>query len=585
MFYNLNDSLKNRRKLIPFLLLSAVPIFLFFYVFFQFISNIPFQDDYDALLEPVTKFVQMSSFSWAEFVKIIWTQDDERRIVVDRLVAILSYSLVGTLDLRLQAFLGLLFLLGIFYLFCRIIRGANLPASLVLICALLLFHIQYYETIFWAMIPLQHVVVYFFALLSFYHLYSTKNTRLILALFTAILAILSDVSGTFVLPAGLLLLGLQRRWRDAILWALVIGYMVLLYYHNFTVPAFRPKLSDNFQHPDFIIGRILTISGVSFDLNTVLPPTLRLGMVMLVGGVLWGVLIYYSFGLLKMAFSRSNWRFSQWESALWGGLFLFSITLLALAVGRAVEGIEPLLISRYKHIGFIWLILVLLLVMSKVRPTAQRRFSRVAMGVSVGIFLFSYFQYLAPLDYYYKERYTDIYGWEKNRAIPSSPIYLSVRPAVDTITIQAIRAGVYRLPERYFFDEPYIQQNDIIPLKLEHVGGHTLTFTNDSFSRANGKNNGAFVVLKSATQQHIIPVKQNRYSLKSYLFSLGKNYHANGFSATLASKYLLNNQTYQVSVLEISGEQKVLHPTRTEIQVNQGVVRVVPTVPVGTTRS
>lgn len=573
---------RNRRQLTRFFLLSVVPILLFFYVFFQFIGNIPFQDDYDALLEPVTKFVQMPTFSWDEFVKIIWTQDDERRIVVDRLVAILNNSLVGTLDLRLQAFLGLLSLLGIFYLFYRIIRGAQLPAELVLTCALFLFHIQYYETIFWAMIPLQHVVVYFFALLSFYYLYSAKPFQLILSLAIAILAILSDVSGTFVLPAGLVLLGLQRRWRDGIVWALVIGSVVLLYYYNFTVPSFRPKFSDNLQHPDFIIGRILTISGVSFDLNTVLPPTLRIGLVMLVGLVLWGIVVYYGIGLLKKAFTTSNWRFNQWESTLWGGLFQFSITLLALAVGRAVEGIEPLLISRYKHIGFIWLILVLLLVMSQIRPTFQHRFSRIAMGVSVGIFLFSYFQYLAPLNYYYKERYTDMYGWEKNRAIPSSPIYISVRPAVDSITVQAIRAGVYRLPDHYFFEGPYVQKADTVSLKIEHIGGHTLSFINDSFSSTTGKNDGAFVLLKSATQQHIIPVNQNRYSLKSFLFSLGKNYYAPGFTSTLTSKYLLDNQTYQVLILVMDEKGKTVHPTPYEIQINQGVVRIVPTASVGT---
>jgi hypothetical protein len=569
------DFFKDRRTATWISLLSALPILIFFYTFFQFISNIPFQDDYDALLEPVTKFTQLAHVSWAEFVKIVWTQDDERRIVVDRVVAILTYLLIHKLDLRLQAFLGLLSLLGIFYLIYTIIRDGHLPALLLLVCSLLLFHIQYYETMFWAMIPLQHVIVYFFVLLSSFYLYSSKPLHVVLSLVIGLLAILSDVSGTFILPVGLLLLLLQHRWKHSIIWLLVIGGMVFLYYQNFAVPSFRPKLSDNLQRPDLIIGRILVASGVSVDPNTQLPPVLRVGLVMAAGTVLWGIVVYYGFILVKSAFNRSGVVLARWESTLWGGLFHFSITLLALAVGRAIEGIEPLLISRYKHIGFIWLILIILLIASKLKHRYQPVFSKAWMVMSIGIFLFSYFYYLAPIDYYYKERYTDIYGWKTSRSIPSTPIYISLRPAMDTITVQAIRTGVYQLPEHYFFEGPYQEKKSIIQLKTEHLGGHTLSFVNDSFTRKFGKENGAFVILKSEAQQQIIPTQQNRYSLKSFLFSFGQNYYAAGFSGVLTSKYLLNNQTYNVFVLEIDGDKKNIYPTNTQIETSNDSLRIV----------
>ncbi|MVM41905.1 hypothetical protein GO730_36570 [Spirosoma sp. HMF3257] len=569
------DLSRNGRTATWFIVLSIIPIVIFFSVFFQYISNIPFQDDYDALLEPVTKFTQLAHFSWRAFVEIVWTQDDERRIVVDRLVAISTYLLINKLDLRLQAFLGLLSLVGIFYLVYTIIRDGKLPFLLLLTCSLLLFHIQYYETIFWAMIPLQHILVYFFVLLASFFLYSSKPFHLLLALVFAIFAILSDVSGTFILPVGLLLLLLQHRWKHSIVWVLLIGGMVFLYYQNFAVPSFRPKLSDNLQRPDLILGRILVASGLSFDANTLLPPRLRVGLIMAVGAALWAVVLFYGFMLLKSAFTRAGVVFARWESTLWGGLFHFSVTLLALAVGRAVEGIDPLLISRYKHIGFIWLILVILLVASKLKPGRQLIYSKVWLVVSTCLFLFSYFYYLAPLDFYYKDRYTDIYGWKNSRTIPSTPIYISLRPAIDSVTSQAIRAGVYQLPERYFFDGPYQKKNDTLQVKTELIGGHTLSFVNDSFTRSFGKKNGAFIVLKSDAQQQIIPTQQNRYSLKFFLFSLGRNYYANGFSAVLASKYLVTNQKYQVFLLEIDGENKRIYPTNSTIETANDSVRVI----------
>lgn len=558
---------------------SVVPVLLFFYTFFQFVTNIPFQDDYDALLEPVTRFTNLHSFSWDEFVKIVWTQDDERRIVVDRVVAILSYVLAGQLDLRLHAFLGLLSLFGFLYLFYTIIRDARLPLVWVLICVLLLFHIQYYETIFWAMIPLQHLIVYFFSLLAFYLLWSTEPYRFPLALLVAILAILSDVSGTFILPAGLLLLAIQHRWRYAIGWGLVVGGMVLLYYYHFTVPSFRPKFSDNLQHPGYMIGRVLVASGLSFDFNSVLPGSLRLGLIMLVGAVLWLLVLFWAIPLALSALGKKGTRLTRWESVLWGGIFHISITLLALAIGRAVEGIDPLLISRYKHIGFIWLILILLLVNSKLTPAIQVLSSKIWLGVAVLIGIFSYFQYLGSLDYFYKERNTDMYDWTYNRSIPSSPIYISVRAGVDSMTVQAIRAGVYQLPSHYFFDKPYQAQKTIFPLLVEKIGEDGLLFSNDTYTKPFGKHEGAFVVLSSATQHHILPTQQKRYSLKSFLGSLGRHYFANGFATTFARPYLLNNQTYTVQVLVIENNEKKIYPTGYTINVVNNSAQLISQIP------
>ena len=310
------------------------------------------------------------------------------------------------------------------------------------------------------------------------------------------------------------------------------------------MPPFRPKLSDNIQHPDLILARLLIGSGLSFDANTALPRPLQLGLIMTVGGVLWAVVIYYFVKLVRPAFSKSGVSLTHWESALWGGIFQFGITILALAVGRAVEGVDSLLISRYKHIGFIWLILVLLLTATKLKPAYQPLFSKVWLATSVLICAFSYVQYIAPLDYYYKERYTDIYGWQHNRAIPNSPIYISVRPAVDSITVRAIRDGVYQLPDRYFFDGIYTNSTEPLPLKIDLSSGHSIGFTDTTFVRKGGRHNGAFIVLKSATEQHILPTKQNRYSFKSFLLSGGRNYYASGFSYALTNKYLKNGETY-----------------------------------------
>ncbi len=557
------------------LVLTGVPVLVFFYTFFQFVSNIPFQDDYDGLLEPVTKFAQLTDFSWASFVDILWTQDDERRIVVDRIAAISIYLINGHLDLRIQLFFGLLSLIGILYLFYSIIKDAKLPLLLLLSSSLLLFTIQYYEAIFWAIIPFQQIVIYFLAFLSSYHLFSHKRKHFSLALLFATGSILSDVNGTFILPVGVLLLLIQHRWKDTLLWVLLIGSIVLLYYHNLTIPAFRPKLSDNIQYPGLIFKNLLVFSGLSFDLSTVLPPSIRIGLIAAVGLVLGIAVVYYGFILLKSAFHSSAKQYPRWEITLWGGLLHLSITMLAFAVGRALDGTNAVLISRYKYIGFIWLIFVVLLVSSKLNAKQNILYSKIWLAISCFIFLFSYFQYLAPLDYYYKERYTDIYDWQRNRSIPSTPIYLSMRAPVDSVTVRAIRTGVYELPDQYFFDGPYEKKSEEFQLTVNQIGGHTLVFTNDSYTRKMGKKDGAYIVLKSDRQQQIIPTKQSRYSLKKFLFSVGENYYASGFTNTISVGYIQDNQVYTVYVLIIDGDKKQLYPTHYHLRSTVNSVEVV----------
>ncbi len=566
---------KNSKSYPWILLLSSIPVLLFFYTFFQYASNIPFQDDYDALLEPVTRLKNLPSFSWKELFTTIWTQDDERRIIVDRIAAVLIYKINGSLDLRIQMFAGLLSLVGIFFLLYKVIQEAQLPALLLVASAFLLFHIQYYEAIFWGMIPLQHITIYFFALAAFYHLHAPTPIRLTLAVVAGMLAIGSDVSGTFVLPAGLVILVLQRQWKYAVLWTLGIGIVILLYYYRLEVPAYRPKLSDNFAHPKLIVYNFFAFSGLSADFNTLISYTNRVTFILFAGMLLWGSVFTLFFLLVRKTFFTHDIRIMpRWQVTLWGGIIHLGIVILAFAVGRAMDGPDAVLISRYKHIGFIWLILVSVAAISQLQANYLPLVSKIWFGISICLFGFSYFEYLAPLDYYYKERNTDMYGWEHNRALPSSPIYLSLTSAVDTITEESIAAGIYTPPRPYFFDTPYQVSSTRFPLK---VNGQevSVTFDNDTFVRGTHKNDGAYVVLKSTTQNHIIPSKQKRFSLKSYLFSGGSHYYANGFTSTFPKAYLRPNATYDVLVITIANHRKYIHTTGYQVSNINSEIRVI----------
>lgn len=550
------------------LALCLVPIGIFFYVFFRYSGNLPFQDDFDGLLEPVIRFARPGHFSPGGFFNLLWTQDDERRIVLDRLVAIGQYVISGELNFQVQMFIGLLTLPGMLWVLYRVVRQEELPALLVVSFALLLFHIQYYEAIFWGMIPLQHIAVYFFALITSYLLVRPKT--FLLAVVTAILGIFSDVSGNFYLPVGLMLLVFQRRWRDAGVWTGIIGILVFLYFHQLEVPAYRPKLGENLKHPILVLTNFFAFSGLAFDFNGILSGTARLIPVLTLGVASWVLLTIRGWQLGRSALVGPVSSVSR--LTVWGGIFHMAITMAAFAVGRAMEGVDAVLISRYKHVGFLWFILMTLLLIIPIRHRIRPvHYAGYAAG-GLLICCFSYLQYLPPVDYYYKERYTDMYEWQHNRAIPSSPIYVSLRAPLDSICNEAIRNGVYRLPDPYPFEGPHVPGLPGMPV-LTEASGAFITFRNGSYLRTTGRDDGAYIVLKSAHQQHILPTRQSRYSLKSWLASAGSAYYAPGFETALALVYLLEKEVYTIEILHISGSERVLFPTHTCLIKENGEVK------------
>lgn len=551
--------------------LCLIPVGVFFYVFFLYSGNLPFQDDFDGMLEPAVRFARAGHLSAGGFWRLLWTQDDERRLVLSRLLAIGQYALSGQLNFQIHMFLGLLTLPGILWILYRTIRQAKLPALLLLSFALLLFHIQYYEAFLWGQIPVQQIAVYFFALLTSYLLARPKTFAFAIA--TAILGIFCDVNGCFYLPVGLALLVFQRRWRDAAIWTGLVGLMVFLYSYGLEVPAYRPKLGDNLKHPVSVLTNFLAFSGLAFDFNGILSGTARLIPVLVLGVATWVLAAWRGWQLSQAILSGTVISVSR--LTVWGGIFHLALTMAAFAVGRTTEGLDAVLISRYKHVGFLWFILITLVALIPVKDRIRPGYYAVYAAGSLFICLFSYFQYLAPMDYYYKERYTDMYEWQHNRAIPSSPIYVSLKAPLDSICNEAVRRGVYRLPDPYPFEGTWQAGLPSMTVTAE-PGTEHVSFHNDTYVRTGGRNDGAFLVLKSSREQHILPVHQHRYSVRSWLSSFGKKYYAPGFDAGLASVYLREGETYRVQILHISGKEKMLFPTRTCFIKEKGEVKSFP---------
>ncbi len=494
----------------------AIPIVIFFAAVFTMSVNVPFQDDFDGLLEPVL-LLQTGQHSWGEFWNIIYTQDDERRIVVDRLIAYSIFKLTGELNLKAMVIGGALNLLVLLIVLYRWFKDTQTLWIFFLPIPWLLFNVQFYETVFWAMIPFQHLAVFIWAILTIWLLSRDSTAYFGAAVVTAVLTIYADVSGNFILPAGALVLAARQNWRFLGIWLIVIGIIVWYYFSGLVIPEYRPKFSDNFSNPFLLVSVLITLFGIWSDPGPTFPIILREGVSFLVG---IAALFFTLTVLIRTVrpLLKHRMPLNKNDAFLWGSTCFTAIVLAVLASGRASEGLEAIFNPRYRHMYVIWMIFVYLLAI-RYYPGLFRS-GMVKAGLLAGSVLFclnAYIMYWGGLDKYRKTFLSDAYQWYYNRSLPSSPIYLALRERVDEIYEGVYREKIY-VPEKYPFAQlPAAPVKGEVEIDLiRHEGSVEVTVKGGG--RKMAKNDGAYVIFRAADgETHILPAHHTQRPLHRLL--------------------------------------------------------------------
>ncbi|MBO0933374.1 hypothetical protein [Fibrella aquatilis] len=542
------------------LLAGLAPVLVFYAIVWQQAVNVPFQDDYDALFEPVMALSHGPN-SLAKIWKVYATQDDERRIITDRFVAHMQYLFTGQLSFRTQTLIGSLVLLVVLAVFMAWFHRSQLPWLWAVPIPFVLFNIQYYDAVFWSMIPLQHIGVYVWGMLAIWWL--SRNTRFFfwLALLATAVSVLSDVTGILLLPVGAVLLIGQHRWQRLAIWLLVVGGMVGLYMHGLEVPPYRPSLADNLKHPLVIIQLWLAMQGLWAD---VLPHAGLSGRVVLTIGCglvaiwLWGSAMW---GSIRAYFTNRQLPSGQ-DLFLYGGLLFLLGTFTLFAAGRALEGVNAAFISRYRVLYLLWLILLYLLILSRLnKKTLSNRLAGWGMvGCSLFFCLNTYFQSWNDFTLFRQTLLADLHGWRYNRALPSSPIYLNYRVAIDTLFENGMKRGIFQ------YENPGYDALRTAPVvgKTEVVVQQTASFVSVTVPQQPGAGSAppdaVFVLLRTKTGAvHIFPTKATTYSPLTALRR--QQYTTSPYTAIPILRNYLRSSVYAVEVGVWRGGEKVRYQT------------------------
>lgn len=552
------------RKIL-FFLAWTTPVALFFAVWGVTTVNIPYQDDIDAILES-TSAIAEGTGSLREFWSALSKQDDERRIVVVRLVACVMYWATGSIDFRLIALVGICsYLVFLKLVFAWFRSEPDLPWVLLLPVPYLLFFNFNYVALYQAMVPLQHIAVYVWGFAAIWLVARNTRAGLICGSIFGILSIYSDVTGIFIGPVVAVMLLICRRWLAAIFWILLFGFITVSYFNGLVIPDFRPTFTQNLAAWPDILLIVVAMPGMIADVFLDGSQTSRLICAAGAGVIslsLVGVSAF-RFGR-KLVHERVAITPNQWWLA--GCILFLMITFLAFAFGRAANGANSILLSRYKHMFTFWAIFNYLLMLQL--PLFQRMARRYVLILQAAALIYfggSYFQTWGDMIYLRKTIQTDAYGWTKNREFPSAPIYIDVKKTVDSIFENALRNNIYQFPNLPFeclkqakvrgTSEIVVRSADFIVVGTE---APDIRCSSDD---------GIYLIIHSGDEMHILPMRLRRNTFLCFLRT-GRYYAGYCESMAMLSQYLSKNKKYKLTLGVISGSNRYLLATGKEVSTS-----------------
>lgn len=506
----------------------AIPLLLWVVVILSYSVNVPWFDDFDPFPDFLRSWIESGAAD--ERFRLLFQPNNEHRMVVGKLVALLYYKLTGTLNITFIHIAGACFTLGSLSLIWSAFRKRNLNVWYFLPVPFLLFQFQYHLIFLWAICSMQHQTVVFFVILSMFLL---SRHRFIGALLAALCATFAMSSGIFVWAAGAVILTLRSNYRQLGIWLLVAIIAVGLYFTGMSAQGNESSFDFLVKNPHLSVFGFFAFLGGLFDLFPEQDIVKRstLPVIMGVIAIIWvAIWLYFTslpwlrrtFGVALKApgFVATSHRDSKGEQSFQEFLLGIMIFLLAnaLVIGilRPRFGFFVMIVSNYKLYPALFLVVTYLTMISTTRQVWQIRAFRFVTVVSVLIWGVSIITYLPTITERKKYLLANAYNQEYNGFglghVPQS----TSAAYVDNLMKKMVSDGIYTYPA-----ETESLASEIVKLDKPVDSGYDASYTiandkirveevNSEFSYNIGT--GQYAFLRQGLKVYIFKLTQQRYT-------------------------------------------------------------------------
>lgn len=323
-----------------------LPIFIYSLCVAYFAVNVPIADDFDNLLYFLNTDTTIK-------LNLLFSQHNEHRLFFNRIVAWLFYALFGKIDFAHLIYLANFALVITFVVIIQSIKITTDKYWLYIVpVSLIIFQLQSWENMTWAMAALQNYYVITFSLLSLYFFNRKTTTTFVFSLFFATLATYTSGSGILVFIVLLLWTFadnfLKKHHTQVIdydsqkktilvMWTVLV---FVLYFCSYIKPGHHPKVTLNLG----LIEYFLTLLGnniLMFD------PIRCISLAKYIG---LSTLIWIGFITYKQYYLKNP--------LLYYFILLITGCLFVVSLSRAGFGIEQALASRYKVLSTLLLAVI-----------------------------------------------------------------------------------------------------------------------------------------------------------------------------------------------------------------------------------
>jgi hypothetical protein len=545
------------------ILLLIIPALYFYLIIDEHILNVPYIDDYD-LLESIHNLTRESSF--LDKIKVLFSQINQHRFAYERVVMWLILVITGSENIKLQIIIGNAFLLGILYLFFRVLKKESISWYFLIPVNFFLFNLVYYENANWGIAAIQNTSLLFFAFLCAYSLGSTEKKSWYVAIAAALLATFTSGSGLLTWIIGFVILLFQKKFKSLGIW-ITLSLAVFFFYFLFDYHVIPSSGQSFLKHPLYNLSFLLAFWGNALYLEKP-HPTLSGNYYDIAACVALGAAI----GLVFLSWLLRWFQKKQSDKT---DYFLLGSMMFAMGTGAMLVMSRPidfyvtyggeLFSRRYMIFGVTLLIAAYcgLVILTKKYRNAGNFILVSAMVFAIGLNFTSYFMSLPYLRKQYEQLSLDRFYWNKYTMLLSFGDYFGDKlfwnhpTRMKNLVSDLASTGIYTFPAENFPAEAKNRSGDstrrtegkfekFSETKNNWLGKPSRNIHLTYFGSENSQFTAGYFQLRSKKHLFVLPALPIANTLQNFIFQ--RKYYSNEFRyAFFANKFLPG--TYQVWVV------------------------------------
>ncbi len=536
----------------------VLPIILYFYFLSEYSLNIPKWDDH-ALKAFMLDF-QNANGIWAKF-QTFFKQHNEHRIAFDRLVTLIVFKIHGTIDYRWLMWVGNLTLIGVLFIFYKIFQKQKISLLFFVPIPLVLFQLQLWENTFWGMAAIQNFGIIFFIFGLIYFISSEKKEHFYFALLFAFFATYTSGNGITVFPVCIVLLVLQRRYKETIIFGITSIVLIGAYFYQYQMPPSNPPMAG------IGLGKIIfgffSFLGSAFDL---MPNSSgRIKLTIFAGGILFiisAIIVIYLIFNSKLL--KKNRFLSQTELFVLGVLMFLIGTAIVGTFTRISFGEIGLLTSRYKIYAILLLITLYTFIISKIELNNKKWFALPLILMAVVFNIMTNYLNFKEIINFRNQLISFSINWKLYPEIQNSKLNIKLYEAPLLVLDKDILLLKKPIKLSPSFKGDY----------RKNVSDNGILIQNNSIKNIYGLNNGSYLIVQSPQKNYLMPTLLVNYP--PYACLRTSQYWQNGFEGELNYSEF-ENGTYQLGLLVNDGQKMTTYYLNDSLIVNNTKLKNVKT--------